>query len=91
MLMNHAFVSSFVLRISSFIRGFEFRTSNLPLLGLRISYFEFGQRKESDYMKTIYMYLAWTGWIWFAIFGTYLFMKLRARRKSTEAKQPNEQ
>jgi hypothetical protein len=42
-------------------------------------------------MKTIYIYLAWTGWIWFAIFGTYLFMKLRARRKSTEAKQSNEQ
>ena len=41
-------------------------------------------------MRTIYIYLSWAGWIWFGIFGTYLFMKIRAKRKN-EAKHPNEQ
>jgi hypothetical protein len=42
-------------------------------------------------MRTIYIYLSVTGWIWFALAGSYLFVKIRAKRKSTEAKQPNEQ
>jgi hypothetical protein len=33
-------------------------------------------------MTTIYLILSWTGWIWTAIFGTYLFMKLRERKRS---------
>jgi TM2 domain-containing membrane protein YozV len=43
-------------------------------------------------MRTIYIYLCWTGWIWFVIAGTYLIVKIRAKRASTtEAKQSNEQ
>jgi len=31
-------------------------------------------------MRTIYIYLSWTGWIWFVIAGTYLIVKLRAKQ-----------
>ncbi len=31
-------------------------------------------------MRTIYIYLSWTGWIWLVISGTYLFIQLRKRR-----------
>ena len=44
-------------------------------------------------MRTIYIYLSVTGWIWLVIAGTYLFVKIKEERanRPTEAKQPNEQ
>jgi len=51
-------------------------------------------------MRTIYIYLSWTGWIWFVIAGTYLIVKLKSQRAGNvgetptplqEAKQSNEQ
>jgi TM2 domain-containing membrane protein YozV len=33
-------------------------------------------------MTTIYLILSWTGWIWTAFFGTYLFMKLRRGKEN---------
>jgi hypothetical protein len=53
-------------------------------------------------MRTIYIYLSVTGWIWFAIAGSYLLMKLKSKPTtgtrssspeaiSTEAERPNEQ
>ena len=43
-------------------------------------------------MHESYVYLSWTGWIWFIIAGTFLIVKLKSKRaNSTEAKQPNEQ
>jgi hypothetical protein len=53
-------------------------------------------------MTNVYLYLSLAGWLWFAVAGTYLTMRLRARRaenqkvlpvvqSSAEAKQPNEQ
>ena len=41
-------------------------------------------------MKTIYIYLARTGWIWFVMFGTYLIVKLKAKRR-IKPRQQNEQ
>jgi hypothetical protein len=55
------------------------------------------------FMRTIYIYLSWTGWIWFVIAGTYLILKLKSKQSEqnrrgfpvvqehTEAKQSNEQ
>lgn len=31
-------------------------------------------------MRTIYIYLSWTGWLWFLIAGTYLTIQLIKRK-----------
>ncbi len=30
-------------------------------------------------MRNIYIYLSWTGWIWFVIAGSYLMWKMRSK------------
>jgi hypothetical protein len=35
-------------------------------------------------MRTIYIYLSWTGWIWFLFVGSYFVLRLRKERSASK-------